>query len=50
MKEEKLQSEINLILSKPIEIRSESGATNIDIPDNEMVVLGSIVKDLTLNV
>ena len=50
MKEEKSQTEINLISSKPIDIRIEIGAANIYIPANEIGILTSIIKELTSNV
>ena len=50
MKEEKAQTEINLISPKSIDVRIEIGAANIYIPANEIGVLTSIIKELTSNV
>ena len=50
MKEEKAQTEINLISPKSIDVRIEIGAANIYIPANEIAVLTSIIKELTSNV
>ena len=50
MKEEKAQTEINLISPKSTDVRIEIGAANIYIPANEIGVLTSIIKELTSNV
>ncbi|HCW53182.1 MAG TPA: hypothetical protein DG753_05485 [Clostridium sp.] len=50
MKEEKVQTEINLISAKPKDVRIEIGAANIYIPANEIAILTSIIKELASNV
>lgn len=50
MKEEKAQTEINLISPKSTDVRIEIGSANIYIPANEIGVLTSIIKELASNV